>query len=133
MRYMLDTNVCIDYMRGADPGIIERIKKCQNDDICISSITLSELLYGVNRSSNPQQNRSSLYKLLIKAEVLDYGSEASEYYGLIRNDLTSKGQVIGSNDMLIAAHALSANLVLITNNTSEFSRIQDLKLEDWHK
>ena len=132
MKYMLDTNVCIDYMRGTDQGIKNRLLACKEDELCISSITLSELLYGVNRSSNPVKNRNALYKLLVKIEVIDYGTEASEFYGIIRNELVRRGMVIGAMDMLIAAHAMSNKLVLITHNTAEFGRISGLEIEDWH-
>ncbi|MBO6194345.1 MAG: type II toxin-antitoxin system VapC family toxin [Clostridiales bacterium] len=132
MKYMLDTNVCIDYMRGTDQGIKNRLLACKEDELCISSITLSELLYGVNRSSNPVKNRNALYKLLVKIEVIDYGTEAGEYYGIIRNELVRRGMVIGALDMLIAAHAMSNKLVLITHNTAEFGRISGLEIEDWH-
>ncbi len=132
MKYMLDTNVCIDYMRGTDQGIKNRLLACKEDELCISSITLSELLYDVNRSSNPVKNRNALYKLLVKIEVIDYGTEAGEYYGIIRNELVRRGMVIGALDMLIAAHAMSNKLVLITHNTAEFGRISGLEIEDWH-
>jgi len=132
MKYMLDTNVCIDYMRGTDQGIKNRLLACKEDELCISSITLSELLYGVNRSSEPVKNRNALYKLLVKIEVIDYGTEASEFYGIIRNELVRRGMVIGALDMLIAAHAMSNKLVLITHNTAEFGRISGLEIEDWH-
>ena len=132
MKYMLDTNVCIDYMRGTDQGIKNRLLACKEDELCISSITLSELLYGVNRSSEPVKNRNALYKLLVKIEVINYGTEASEFYGIIRNELVRRGMVIGALDMLIAAHAMSNKLVLITHNTAEFGRISGLEIEDWH-
>lgn len=132
MKYMLDTNVCIDYMRGSDQAIKDRLLACKQDELCISSITLSELLYGVNKSSDPVKNRSALYKLLVKTEVIDYGFEASEYYGIIRNFLTKTGSVIGSLDMLIAAHAMANDLILITHNTGEFGCIKGLKTEDWY-
>ena len=132
MRYMLDTNVCIDYMRGSDPGIKEKLIACKQGELYISSITMSELLYGVNESSDVQRNRNALNNLLLKIDVLDYDSEACEYYGIIRSDLSRKGLVIGVLDMLIAAHAASKDMVLVTNNTSEFVRISGLKTEDWH-
>ena len=132
MKYMLDTNVCIDYLRGNNRGVVERVLECDSYEMCISSITLSELLFGINRSADPQKNRSALYLLLTKLDVMDYGAEASEHYGIIRNDLVKRGLVIGSLDMLIAAHALSEDLILVTHNTSEFSRIIGLKVEDWY-
>ena len=132
MRYMLDTNVCIDYLRGSDAGIREKLISCKLGELYISSITLSELLYGVNKSSDVHRNRNALNNLLLKIDVLDYGSEAGEYYGLIRNELTRKGLIIGALDMLIGAHAASEDMILVTHNTSEFSRINGLKVEDWY-
>ena len=131
MKYMLDTNVCIDYMRGTDPGIKEKLISCNQGELYISSITLSELLYGVNKSSDIQRNRNALNNLLLKIDVLDYGSEASEHYGIIRSDLSRKGLTIGALDMLIAAHAVSKDMILVTHNTSEFTRIQGLNIQDW--
>ena len=133
MKYMLDTNECIDYMRGTSKGLKDRLLASDKDDLCISSITLSVLLYGVNKSSDPQRNRFALYMMLLKIKVLDYDTNASEHYGLIRSDLSKKGLVIGSLDMLIAAHAKSLGLTFVTHNTSEFSRISGLTLEDWYK
>ena len=132
MKYMLDTNVCIDYMRGTDPGIKEKLISCKQGELYISSITLSELLYGISKSSDIQRNRNALNNLLLKIDVSDYDSEASEYYGIIRSDLSRSGLVIGALDMLIAAHAASKDMVLVTHNTSEFGRISGLKTEDWH-
>ena len=132
MRYMLDTNVCIDYLRGTDFGVKEKLISCKQGELYISSITLSELLYGVNKSSDVQKNRNALNNLLLKIDVLDYGSEAGECYGLIRNELTRKGLAIGALDMLIGAHAVSVNMTLVTHNVSEFNRINGLKIEDWH-
>lgn len=131
MKYMLDTNVCIDYMRGKNEHLALKLRSCPSDDVCISSITLSELLFGVQNSSDPLKNRGALNKLLVKVNVLEYDSLASESYGLIRSDLTKRGCLIGPLDMLIASHAKSRQLILVTHNTSEFKRVRDLDIEDW--
>ena len=132
MKYMLDTNVCIDYMRGKNSALFKRMNDCQLGDLCISSITLSELLYGVYRSSDHIHNRDVLNKLLVKVDVLDYDSLASEAYGPIRNDLMKRGCPIGPLDMLIASHAKSKQMILVTHNTSEFMRVRGLAVEDWY-
>lgn len=131
MKYMLDTNVCIDYMRGKDKQLAQKLCDCPAEDLCISSITLSELLFGIYNSSDPLKNRNALNKLLVKVEVLDYDSLASESYGVMRADLTKRGCLIGPLDMLIASHARSRQLTLVTHNTSEFKRVRDLVIEDW--
>ena len=133
MRCMLDTNVCIDYMRGKNQVLANKLCACQLGELCISSITLSELLFGVHRSSDPVRNRESLNKLLAKIDVLDFDTLASEAYGALRNDLARRGSLIGPLDMLIAAHAKSQHLILVTHNTSEFKRVRDLIIEDWYQ
>ena len=131
IRYMLDTNM-IAYARNRRPGIVlDRLLEHDPSEISISSITLAELEYGVYNSSRPQQNRTALFMFLSGITVLPFDSAAALEYGSIRFDLKSKGQIIGANDMLIAAHAKSLGLILVTHNTGEFSLIENLILEDW--
>jgi tRNA(fMet)-specific endonuclease VapC len=91
------------------------------------------LQYGITKSQKQSQNQAALEQFLIPLEILDFDQQAATIYGNLRTDLESRGQVIGAMDMLIAAHALSLNLTLVTNNTREFKRIDTLKLEDWTK
>lgn len=100
-------------------------------DIGISSITVAELEYGVYKSQQQEKNRSVLIQFLIPLEIVEFDQAAATVYGLIRSDLESRGLVIGSMDMLIAAHALSLGVTLVSNNIREFSRISNLSIENW--
>jgi tRNA(fMet)-specific endonuclease VapC len=112
-------------------NIIERFRQTQVSEIGISSITLSELEYGVMKSAKPEQNKLALAQFVAPIEISAYDDVAAQHYGKIRARLERQGTPIGSFDMLIAAHALSINSVLITNNESEFGRVSHLKIENW--
>ncbi len=131
MRYLIDTNICIYIMNSRPPEVLQRFRRINPGDIAISSITVSELQYGVCKSSRRKENRQRLEDFLFPFDILPYDEKAAEEYGRIRSDLERTGQTIGSLDMLIAAHALSRELILITNNTGEFSRIERLRVENW--
>ena len=133
MKFMLDTDICIYIIKRKPPDVIERFYQTEISQIGISSITLSELLYGVSKSSKPEQNRIALMQFVAPLEILPYGDEASQYYGDLRAHLEKQGTPIGSLDMLIAAHALSIPCTLVTNNEKEFIRIPDLKIDNWIK
>lgn len=132
MKYMLDTNVCIDYMKGNSERIKERITSAGDDALCISAITLSELLFGVENSVNRDKNRTALLWFLVKVDVVSFDDKAAETYGKVRKELTKNGNLIGSMDMLIAAHSRSLGLTLVTHNTREFKRVTGLAVEDWY-
>ncbi len=131
MRYMLDTNICIYIIRGKPPQLLQKLTAYPVSDIAVSSITIAELQFGVERSSQPQQNQLALNQFLIPLNILDFDYEAASSYGSIRADLETRGLQIGSLDTLIAAHAFSRNLVIVTNNVREFSRVPGLTVEDW--
>lgn len=133
MKFMLDTNICIYIIKRTPPSVIKRFRRTAISQIGISSITLSELLYGVSKSSRPEQNLIALTQFIAPLEVLSYGDEAAQCYGSLRTLLERQGTPLGSMDMLIAAHALSINGTLITNNKKEFSRIPNLKIGNWIK
>ncbi|MCM1316053.1 MAG: type II toxin-antitoxin system VapC family toxin [Ruminococcus sp.] len=130
MKYMLDTNMCI-YAQKNIPQVIEKMKNNFQYGVAISSITLAELEFGVQASANVEKNTIALYKFLSIVEILDFDSSAATEYGKIRADLKKKGTPIGNMDMLIAAHAKSENLIVVTHNTREFERVEGLQLEDW--
>ncbi len=131
IHYMLDTNM-VAYARNRKPAsVLERLLQHDPTEISISSITMAELEYGVFNSSKPEQNRNALLMFVSGISILPFDSSASLEYGNIRFRLKSQGKLIGGNDMLIAAHARSLDLILVTHNTREFSRIDGLKLEDW--
>jgi tRNA(fMet)-specific endonuclease VapC len=133
MKYMLDTNICIYIIKRKPQTVIERFLQTEISQIGISSITLSELLFGVSKSSKPDQNKIALAQFIAPPEILPYDDQAAQCYGDLRAYLERQGKPIGSLDMLIAAHALSINGTLVTNNEKEFIRILDLKIENWVK
>ena len=133
MKYLLDTNICIALIRRSQKSarLLERLISHQPGDVGISAITLAELAHGVVKSVQKEQNRTALQQFLLPLEVVDFDQQAALVYGKIRVGLELTGQLIGSMDMLIAAHALSLDAILVTNNVSEFQRIEGLTLEDW--
>jgi tRNA(fMet)-specific endonuclease VapC len=130
-RYMLDTDTCSYIMRRSPDAVVKRLAKVPVDDVCISVITKSELLFGVEVSPKRRQDEAALDAFLRYLEVLDFPDKASSHYAKIRADLKSRGAMIGANDLLIAAHARSLGLTLITNNTKEFRRVSGLSIENW--
>ena len=131
IRYMLDTNT-IAYAKNRRPAsVLERLIQHDPSEICISAITMAELEFGISHSAKPGQNRKALLMFLSGIIILPFGPEAAQAYGEIRHTLQSQGQLIGANDLLIAAHAKTAGLILVTHNTRELSRIEGLKIEDW--
>ncbi|MDY6954522.1 MAG: type II toxin-antitoxin system VapC family toxin [Thermodesulfobacteriota bacterium] len=130
---MLDTNICIYIIKRKPEQVLQRLKNARISDIGVSSITLSELAYGAEKSSRPDQNRIALAQFLAPLEILSYDDMAAQEYGKIRAYLQRRGTPIGPMDMLIAAHALSVNCTLVTNNEAEFSRIVSLKIDNWAK
>ncbi len=133
IKYMLDTNICIYIIKQKPAKVIERFKQTDISQIGISSITLSELQYGVSKSSNPEQNQMALSQFAAPLEIFPYDDGAAQYYGDLRAGLEKQGTPIGSLDMLIAAHAISLNSVLITNNEKEFNRVPNLRIDNWVK
>ena len=131
MKYLLDTDTCIYLIKQKPPQVLEKLRKLPLETICISSITLSELEYGIENSSRPMQNRLSLLAFLSPFHLLDFDSKAAKAYGQIRYELQKSGTIIGAMDLLIAAHALSQKLTLVTNNLREFQRVKELKVETW--
>lgn len=130
MKYLLDTNMCIYAQKGL-PSVLEKLRENLQEGLAISSITLAELEYGVQASASKEKNTVSLLKFLAIAEVLPFESGAAAEYGKICAELRKKGTPIGTMDMLIAAHAKSENLIVVTHNTREFERVEGLHLEDW--
>lgn len=131
MQYLLDTNICIYLIKQKPSKVLARFQTLALSDIGISSITVAELEYGVYKSQQQEKNRSALMQFLIPLEIVEFDQAAATIYGSIRSDLESRGLVIGSMDMLIAAHALSLGITLVSNNLREFSRIANLSLENW--
>ena len=129
--FLIDTNICIYIINDHPPEVVQKFREIGVGNICISSITVSELQYGAYKSKQIKKNLKRLDEFLRPFEILAYDETASNYYGKIRSDLENQGNVIGPLDMLIAAHALSENLTLITNNEKEFNRVKSLKVKNW--
>jgi tRNA(fMet)-specific endonuclease VapC len=131
MKYMLDTNTCIYIIKKKPVKVIRRFEKVRIPNIGISSITLSELFYGVEKSSQPHKNHLALALFAAPLTILSYDPTAFPYYGEIRCHLERQGTPIGALDLLIAAQALSEGCILVTNNEREFRRVPGLKIENW--
>lgn len=131
MKLLLDTNICIYIIKQQPATVLNHFLEYQIGDIGISSITLSELRYGVAKSAHREKNAKALDEFVIPLEVVSYNESAAHAYGNIRATLEKAGTPIGSMDMLIAAHAVSLGIPLITNNTREFQRVPSLKIIDW--
>lgn len=131
MKYMLDTNICIFVIKNQPENVVRKFTEHEPGDICISSITYAELSHGVERSQAKEKNRIALMTFLSEIPIASFDDLAAQEYGVIKADLQRKGRLIGPLDTLIAAHARSLNLTLVTNNTREFSRVEGLRLEDW--
>ena len=131
MKYMLDTNICIYIIKKQPEKVISHLQEFSLSEVCVSSITLSELEYGVEKSEQRDRNKIALANFIAPIEVITYDDLAAAQYGIIRSSLEKNGMPIGALDMLIAAHALSQGLILVTNNEREFKRVPGLKIENW--
>ena len=127
---MLDTNIVIYVIKRRPIEVLETFNKYAGQ-MCISSITLAELMHGVEKSAVPEKNLRNVEDFVSRLEVLDYGNKAADHYGNIRASLERQGKTIGVNDLHIAGHARSEGLTLVSNNTREFERIDGLMLVDW--
>jgi tRNA(fMet)-specific endonuclease VapC len=133
MKYLLDTNVCVDYLNGRFPSVTERFQRSLPQDLCISSVVMAELRYGADRSASPQLNHRRLDVLTLEIASIDFDLAAASAYGKVRAALEAQGSPIGANDMLIAAQALALGVVLVTDNVREFERVEGLEIENWRR
>ncbi len=131
MNFLLDTNICIYLIKKKPPGILQKFKAYAVGDIGVSTITVAELQYGVQKSQRPAQNQQALDQFLLPLIVKDFDYQTTIVYGQIRAILEAQGTPIGPLDTLIAAYALRLNVILVTNNTKEFSRVPNLELANW--
>ena len=130
VKYILDTNIVIYIIKRRPIDILDTFNR-HVGQLCISSITLAELLHGVEKSQAVAKNQRQVDDFVSRLEVLDYDSFASAHYGDIRADLERKGLVIGVNDLHIAGHARSQSLILVSNNLREFERVEGLRFDNW--
>ncbi len=131
MKYMLDTNICIYVIKHKPEKVFQKLQGIDPNDVCVSAVTYAELMHGVEKSVSVDKNRLALAMLLANIEIKDFGVDAANCYGKLRADLEKKGTPIGPLDMMIAGHAKSLGLTVVTNNDKEFSRVVDLKIENW--
>lgn len=130
LRYLLDTNVCIRVLRDRPPEARERFN-LEADSLCISAVVLTELLHGAAKSSRPEHHRAEVERFAARLEVLPFDDVAADHAADIRATLERKGQRIGGYDLLIAGHARSRGLTIVTGNLVEFGRVDGLRCEDW--
>jgi len=130
LKYLLDTNIVIYVLKRRPKEVLEIFNR-NASRMAISSITLSELIYGAEKSANVDKNLEAIEEFISHLEVFPYNAKASQHYGQIKAALEKKGEIIGENDIHIAAHAISQGLILVTNNLREFKRVPNLALENW--
>lgn len=131
MRYLLDTNICIYLIKGKPAKVLANLGKYAPAAIGVSTITVAELEYGVRKSLKPEQNQEALDAFLAPFETVPFGDSAAQHYGEIRTILEKQGAPIVAMDLLVAAHARSLGLPVVTNNTKEFERVPGLLVENW--
>lgn len=131
MSYLLDTNICIAYLNGRSNSVKNNFLNCNPSDIFLCSVVKAELIYGAMKSQKIESNIERLKLFFDRFNSLPFDDSASIFYGQIRADLESTGNIIGPNDLMIASVALTHDMTLVTNNTGEFSRVKNLKLVDW--
>ncbi len=133
MLYMLDTNICIYLIKRRSDELLKRMRVFRTGEIGVSVVTVAELQYGVSKSQNKERNQAALETFLLPLDIADFSFAVTVSYGDIRAQLERQGQPIGPLDTMIAAHALSLDVPLVTNNAREFERVKGLRVEDWTK
>nr|WP_299244374.1 tRNA(fMet)-specific endonuclease VapC [uncultured Halomonas sp.] len=132
LKYLLDTNICIFTIKHK-PTQVRKAFNRHHDQLCISTITLMELIYGAEKSMAPERNLGVVEGFAARLEVLNYDSDAAAHSGQLRAELAKSGTPIGPYDQMLAGHARSKGLILVTNDTREFLRVPGLRVEDWAK
>lgn len=131
VKYLLDTNICIYLINKKSQYLLKKFITFTPGNLAVSSITVSELYYGVYKSHHIEKNLRALHNFLLPLDIVTFDDNASRYYGELRSQLEKSGTPIGSMDLLIAAHAVSINVPIVTNNTKEFLRVPNLLVENW--
>jgi tRNA(fMet)-specific endonuclease VapC len=131
LKYLLDTNVCVDYLNRRYVSVVERIQASSPEDLCLSSVVIAELRYGADKSERSLENHGKIDVLVNELVCVDFDAEAAATFGRIRWELEQRGEPIGPYDMLIAAHAVSLGLVLVSDNLRELRRVTGLAVENW--
>ncbi len=130
LKYMLDTNIVIYTIKNRPPEVRELFKQ-HDGQMCISTITLGELIYGAEKSAQPKKNLEVVEGMVARLDVLPFANQDAAHFGQVKAELVAKGTPIGPYDTMIAGHARSQGMILVTNNTKEFERVSGLRLENW--
>jgi tRNA(fMet)-specific endonuclease VapC len=133
VKYLLDTNACVDYLNGRYPSVARRVQSARPHDLCVSSVVAAELRYGADRSGRPARNHQRLDVFLAEIRCLPFDELAARELGRVRSRLEEQGTPIGPYDMQIAAHALSVGVTLVTDDVDEFERVHGLEVENWRE
>jgi tRNA(fMet)-specific endonuclease VapC len=128
---LIDTSICISILRESSPRLRSRFRAAMGDGVAVSSITAAELYVGVAKSLHRDRTASGVANLLAAVSILPFDATAAQAYGIVRSHLERRGDIMGPLDLLIAAHAIAENAVLVTSNTHEFNRVPTLEIEDW--
>jgi len=131
VKFLLDTNACVDYLNGRHPALVRRIQQSPPADLALSAVVVAELRFGADRSDRPKTSHARVDVLVSEIPTVDFDVEAAAAYGRIRARLEAAGTPIGPNDMLIAAQAIALGLVLVTDNVREFRRVKGLVVQNW--
>jgi tRNA(fMet)-specific endonuclease VapC len=130
IKYMLDTNICIFTIKNK-PQVVREAFNRHHSQLCISAVTLMELIYGAEKSAAPEKNLSVIEGFAARLEILPFDNDAAAHTGMIQSELAKKGTPIGPYDYMIAGHARSRGFIVVTNNMREFERVPGLRVEDW--
>ena len=133
MKYLVDTNILIFLCNSKSKLLEDKFKSHDPEEFSVSSITVGELIYGVNKSRYRDRNLQAILKILSPFKIIDFDSRDGWEYGEIRAELEKKGTIIGGNDLMISAQARRRGLIMVTNNTREYRRVSGLQVEDWTK
>ena len=131
MKYLLDTNVWIDYLTGRYPTVVTRIQESPPDDLCLSSVVMADLRYGAEKSKRKRLNHDLLDTLARDVRCVEFDLDGARAYGELRTAVEKRGTPLGPYDMMIAAHALSLGLIVVTDNEREFGRVKSFPVENW--
>ena len=131
MKFLLDTNICIYIINSKSQHVLNHFKKLSPGDVLLSSVTLAELQYGVEKSQHKEKNRLALEEFTLPLEIVPFDEKAARFYGQLRTYLERNGMVIGPLDLMIASHAQSLDVTLVTNNVKEFERVPKLHIQNW--
>ena len=132
-KFMLDIDICSYIMREKPIQVLKRFDSYEMEQFCISVVSYAEFIYGVKKSSNPEKHQRLVENFILHVDIIPWDCSAAEHYGQIRKELESRGQIVGNMDLMIAAHARSQGMTIVTNNERHFGRITGLRIENWTK